>query len=107
MTAPAAEQPETETLKGQAIWSDAIYARPARLTGSRLMGILPGEGIGAEVVGAAMQVLDALEAVRPLGIRRITGGPIGLAAKESVDGAVTRETAQFCNQMFEEQGALF
>ena len=86
--------------------TDAVFSSPpvARTDiSARKIGVLPGEGIGPEVVTAALQVLDALEACRPTGITRITGGPIGL--KASKDGNVTHDTSKFCIDIFEEAGA--
>ena len=41
--------------------------------------VLPGDGVGPEITGAAMAVLDAVTARRPLDLERETS-PIGLAA---------------------------
>jgi len=85
------------------LWSDAVFA--SAIPSTRLLGVLPGEGIGTEVVSAALSVLDALDSVRPLGIRRVTGGPIGLAA-EPIQGNLTPPTIDFCRSLFQSGGAL-
>lgn len=87
-------------------WTPCVSAaRPAGEPRPTLLGIFPGEGVGAEVIAAAMTVLDALESVRPLGIARRFGGPIGLAAHES--GELAPEAANFCADIFRARGALF
>jgi 3-isopropylmalate dehydrogenase len=84
--------------------------RVLRGDSSPVLGILPGEGVGPEVVGAALNVLDALESVRQLKLRRITGGPIGFNAHHNGgpnDGRMTDETAAFCQDVFDQGGPLF
>jgi hypothetical protein len=58
-------QPSSDLIKRPvSLWSDAIFreARAARAPGTRFrIGVLPGEGIGPEVVGAALEVLSAIE----------------------------------------------
>src|SRR5437763_315616 len=49
-------------------WSDEVFDRPvasAPRPGALRVLTLPGEGVGPEVVGAALDVLRALEAARP------------------------------------------
>jgi 3-isopropylmalate dehydrogenase len=73
----------------------------------RLLGVFPGEGIGPEVIGAALHVLDALETVRPLRIQRVTGGPIGLAGSSTEgNGELNAQAAAFCRRVFDAGGAI-
>ncbi len=80
-----------------------------------VVGILPGEGIGPEVVAAALRVLDALEADTGPRFERRTGGAIGLEADKEThaesgtggDGRLTDEIAAFCAGVFEAGGAVF
>jgi 3-isopropylmalate dehydrogenase len=74
---------------------------------TRLIGILPGEGIGPEVVDAALLQLEALESVRPLGVQRVPGGNIGLTAKGSRNGELTPDIDAFCQEIFNKGGVLF
>jgi 3-isopropylmalate dehydrogenase len=69
------------------------------------MGIFEGEGIGPEVIGAALRMLDALESVRPLGIARWRGGAIGWQGEPGA-GEVTGEAAAFCGRVFDAGGAI-
>jgi 3-isopropylmalate dehydrogenase len=69
------------------------------------MGVLPGEGIGPEVIGAALGVLDAVDAAAPLGIRRVEAGA---AAREAdKDGSLGEGVAAFCQGVFDDGGMIF
>ena len=90
-------------------WRDAVCrgrdSRPG--AGRALIGVLPGEGIGPEVMGAALAVLDA---ARSPGVEfEIRSGgtmPIGRDA-ELVNGrALTEEVAAFCQGVFDDGGAV-
>jgi 3-isopropylmalate dehydrogenase len=97
--------------RGEVLMLDSMVFGNTHVGGSGgVVGILPGEGIGPEVVGAALGVLDALESVRQLKLRRLVGGPIGFDAHDNGgpdDGRMTEETAAFCQRVFDEGGALF
>ena len=47
----------------QARWTGAVFARmrEARVNGVCTIGVLPGEGIGPEVIRAALGLLPAIE----------------------------------------------
>jgi len=97
------EAPQTQK---SACWSDAIVtAEPGER--ARLMGVFPGEGVGPEVVAAALRVLDAVEARFALGIKRVTGGAIGMTARGAVDGSLTGDIEHSCREIFEKRGVLF
>jgi 3-isopropylmalate dehydrogenase len=71
-----------------------------------LIGALPGEGVGPEVVGAALKVLDAVATVGGVQFDVEFGGPIGREA-ESVSGApLSHDVIEFCNSIFERGGAI-
>jgi 3-isopropylmalate dehydrogenase len=73
--------------------------RPPRRSSTHLVGVLPGEGIGPEVVGAALTVLDA---VATGGVRfeiRRTDAP-------GAGGALTEAGAEYCGAVFADGGAL-
>jgi 3-isopropylmalate dehydrogenase len=67
-----------------------------------VLGILPGEGIGPEVVGAALRALDALESVHPIKFDRVVGNH-----SASHDGNLTNEETAFCRDIFDRGGVLF
>jgi 3-isopropylmalate dehydrogenase len=70
------------------------------------LGVLPGEGVGPEVVAASLEVLSATGCVGDGGIAVRTGGRIGREA-EMLDGkALTPDVAAFCESVFAEGGAV-
>jgi 3-isopropylmalate dehydrogenase len=75
----------------------------------KVMGLLTGEGIGPEVIQAALKVLDALETTSPLKIQRRFGETIGLAAcrnGQDNEGQITQNVASFCAEIFAQGGAI-
>lgn len=76
--------------------------------GSRrdLIGVLPGEGIGPEVLRVALEVLEALGTAtgRHFEIRR--GGAIGRESVRLNGAALSQDTVAFCESIFAEGGAL-
>jgi 3-isopropylmalate dehydrogenase len=63
------------------------------------VGAIPGEGIGPEVVGAALTVLDAAA--------RSTGVPVGVRlGGDTSSRKLTPEVAAFCESVFAEGGAV-
>lgn len=71
-----------------------------------VIGALPGEGVGPEVVGAALDVLDAVAegGALPFVVRR--GGPIGLAARRETGAELPPAAAAFCEGIFADGGAV-
>lgn len=72
----------------------------------RVVGALPGEGVGPEVVGAALDVLDAVAAETSLGFSVRQGGPIGLAARRESGTELPPTAASFCERVFADGGAI-
>jgi 3-isopropylmalate dehydrogenase len=79
-------------------------ARPPA-AGPHGVGALLGEGIGPEVVGAALDVLGALEAARSLRFELRIGPQLGLAGGDD-RGHLTGPEADFCHATFAQGGAL-
>jgi 3-isopropylmalate dehydrogenase len=75
-------------------------------SGARLIGVLPGEGIGPEVVTAALEVLDAIQDAGGEAVQRETGGPIGHPAESIAGSALPDEVATFCERIFARGGAI-
>ena len=76
---------------------------PARKSGTRpVIGVLPGEGVGPEVIGSAIRVLEALQAA--------TGRSLDI----SVDGRASSpngadpsgEVIDFCQRVFAQGGSI-
>jgi 3-isopropylmalate dehydrogenase len=69
-----------------------------------LIGVLNGEGIGREVVSAALDVLWAIETVKCRFDVRI-GGAIGREA-EPEEGRLTKQSEAFCREIFYNRGVI-
>lgn len=87
-------------------WS--AYARedglPTNLT--RLIGILPGEGIGSEVIECALHVLDAVSGVADTKFELVYGGDIGRQSEKSGQEALPQDVITFCAEVFAKGGCI-
>jgi 3-isopropylmalate dehydrogenase len=97
----------SDLVKSERRWTAAVFREPrlAASSGSFTVGVLPGEGVGPEVLAAALDVLSAAEA----GGARFTiktGGPIGRDAEVLSGKALTEEVAGFCAEVFGGGGAV-
>jgi 3-isopropylmalate dehydrogenase len=75
-------------------------------TQTRLVGVLRGEGIGPEVIGAALESLRLMEAA---GGRRVAiefGGSIGKAGEREAGTALPEDTLGFCEDVLARGGAI-
>ncbi|MEO2034997.1 MAG: isocitrate/isopropylmalate family dehydrogenase, partial [Planctomycetaceae bacterium] len=70
------------------------------------IGVLPGEGIGSEVIDGTLTVLRAVESAGRTTFDIRFGGPIGLAAVASCGQALSQEVVEFCEGVFAENGAI-
>jgi 3-isopropylmalate dehydrogenase len=73
---------------------------------ARLIGALPGEGIGPEVIDASLGVLRRLEHAGGRSIEVEIGGPIGITAERTTGAALPDETAAFCRDVLARGGAI-
>jgi 3-isopropylmalate dehydrogenase len=80
--------------------------REVRPVERHVMGVLEGEGIGPEVVSAALEVLAAVASVCscPVDIER--GSAIGLEAERVHGRALSDEVIVFCESVFSRGGAI-
>ena len=92
--------------RARPLWSESITGRSIEVQrDSCVIGVLPGEGIGSEVIAAARTVLVALEAATDLRVTTREGPEIGLAA--SCGPATPPGRCRgFCRSLFEQAGAL-
>jgi 3-isopropylmalate dehydrogenase len=74
---------------------------------SFVIGVLPGEGIGPEVINASLVVLDAIQSATNLSFSIRTGGKIGCEAQRETGHALAPEVIQFCRSVFADHGAIF
>jgi len=80
---------------------------PLRL-GARLpLAILPGEGIGPELMAACQPVLDSIESHTPYRFDVEFGGKIGKQALAENGDSLTEEVVTFCRRNFERGAPLF
>jgi 3-isopropylmalate dehydrogenase len=70
------------------------------------VGILRGEGCGPELIDAACNVLDAVAESCRLNFCIKTGGDIGFRSAERTGEFLTDEVAEFCREIFAEDGAI-
>ncbi len=88
-------------------WSDCILppGQPRR-KGSLTLGVLPGEGIGPEVIECALEVLQALQPAlnQEFAIRQ--GGAIGRDAEKEHGKPLSDDVVDFCAEIFSLGGAV-
>jgi 3-isopropylmalate dehydrogenase len=71
-----------------------------------VIGVLTGEGIGAEVVGAACDVLNRVAEKAHKAIDLSFGGKIGRPAQAECGAALSGEVIEFCDSVFARGGAI-
>ena len=88
-------------------WAKTISpSRVSTREGVRPLGILLGEGIGPEVIDAALRVLSATGRVVRERLEVRFGGPIGRDAEVLYGRALTTDTSDFCESVFAAGGAV-
>jgi 3-isopropylmalate dehydrogenase len=87
-------------------WTDAVFRERPRTPGTLTVGVLPGEGVGPDVIAAALAVLSAVESVSDARFETRTGGAIGRAAEASSGRALTDDVCGFCDDVFGRGGAV-
>jgi 3-isopropylmalate dehydrogenase len=80
--------------------------RSPRRPQAALIGLLPGEGVGPEVVGAALEALRRLEDAggRPVTVEE--GGAIGKAAEREAGTPLPEGVVSFCEDVLRRGGAI-
>lgn len=92
---------------GEAL-SQALIQKPA-IAKSRdeyLIGILPGEGIGPEIIEVTLDILKRLDSYTPERFKIENGGEIGMPAKVKFGKVLTDEVINFCQSVFKKRGAI-
>ncbi len=90
-------------------WSPEIFACYQKERDSPQtcnIGVLRGEGIGPEVVDAALTVLTAVESASESVFHLRFGSSIGVAAEQRGGKPLTEEVIAFCEDTFARGGAL-
>ena len=70
------------------------------------IGVLRGEGIGSEVIAAALTVLSAIESVSKATFTVHFGGCIGNESIKSSGNPLSKEVISFCDTIFTHHGAV-
>lgn len=71
-----------------------------------LIGVLPGEGVGPEVIAATMNVLEVFNNHSTCNFEIRYGGLIGKNAKKNYGKALTREVTEWSETIFDDRGAI-
>lgn len=71
-----------------------------------LIGVLKGEGIGPEVIAAALRVLDCIAAISGKKFDLRQGGPIGRESEVQCGRPLSEEVVGFCKEVFQDGGAI-
>jgi 3-isopropylmalate dehydrogenase len=90
-------------------WTDCLNVhRLSRkhVAGSLLIGVLPGEGIGPDVIRASLEVLQALSPRAGLTIEVCEGGRIGREAEQNFGTSLPKDVIEFCENVFGCGGAI-
>lgn len=89
-------------------WTDCLPAPNAAANPRRglLVGVVPGEGVGPEVIPAALCVLKAVTDSTGIPLMVRTGGAIGREAEQWHGASLSAEIVAFSDSIFREGGAL-
>ena len=82
------------------------WSSRSRPSESFVIGVLPGEGIGPEVIEVALDVLEVLAAFLPFRVDVRAGGSIGIAAQRKDGRYLTENVVEFCEAVFDQGGAI-
>ena len=74
--------------------------------GAFLVGVLPGEGVGPEVIDVALSLLRVVGRATGHRFEVRTGGAIGKQAERLTGRGLTPEVCGFCDEVFGEGGAV-
>lgn len=89
-------------------WSACLDQRPARgdARNAILVGVLPGEGIGPEIISSTIDVLNVVATAANVRVEVRYGGAIGREAERTNGSPLSRDVIQFCEEIFRGGGAI-
>lgn len=99
---------EKEVVAGSRRWTSCLHSHPvADQSAERvLLGVLPGEGVGPEVIACALDVLDGVASATGLQVEIRNGGPIGRHAERLCGSPLSVRVIAFCEDVFADKGAV-
>ncbi len=90
----------------EAAWTNCLqYSRPDTCS-PPLIGILPGEGVGPEIIGHCLDILQAVASETGFHYQCVFGSEIGRAAERMGKPALTHDIIEFCGTVFASGGAI-
>lgn len=87
-------------------WVSDLNPGQFPIAGTRVVGILPGEGVGPEVMAAVAEVLQSVVLNSDYTFDIRYGSLIGNVAKQAYGSALTPEVTDWCESVFAEKGAI-
>jgi 3-isopropylmalate dehydrogenase len=96
------------SILGAQRWSDCLHLSRTCSAGVSfiLIGVLPGEGIGPEVTGGALEVLRSVAGATGLELELQQGGPIGRDSERLFGTDLSADVVRFCEDIFAQEGAI-
>ncbi|TLD70547.1 3-isopropylmalate dehydrogenase [Phragmitibacter flavus] len=92
------------------LWTTCLHGDKSRAsrcpTRDLLLGAIPGEGVGPEVIAASLEVLQAVASATGLTLQVREGGAIGRDAERQCGQVLTRDVVEFCHEIFDAGGAV-
>jgi 3-isopropylmalate dehydrogenase len=89
------------------MYSELIFhGKTGDANSNHTIGVLKGEGIGPEVIDAALYCLDAVGKISGVEFPLVYGGDIGKASELKHGEALSHEVREFCSDVFAQGGVI-
>ena len=99
--------PTAEPAAGARRWIRCLDAGAVRgATSEIVIGVLPGEGIGTEIIGCAIDVLETVANATGLRLELRRGGSIGRDSERVCGTTLSADVIRFCETIFASGGAV-
>ena len=72
-----------------------------------LIGVLPGEGIGPQIIDISLKLLDTIQECTPVRFKFEFGSAIGKEALAKTGSSLTNDVISFCTGIFDNGGVVF
>jgi 3-isopropylmalate dehydrogenase len=98
----------TDSLINQQFFTSSLpdWSGNASNLSEYVIGVLPGEGIGPEIIRVTLDILEHISKVSAIRFDISIGGKIGLPAKIETGNALSQEVIEFCQSIFSRRGAV-